>query len=191
MTLPSVCHKYRYDKILGFFTCTQQHQEWRKPVYQFTARQKQKWNQLWQLVQHPEPGPALQPGDEDIQSWILGQHEQACLEFCIELLNQHYQTYEYESALVCAMAVLGCKVNGWHDPDSYPTILSRVIKIAHFFVVERALWLDPAARQIVGMWQMQLARVTWAVQSADDDLPDLDEDSASRMASSSITIRNS
>jgi hypothetical protein len=33
--------------------------------------------------------------------------EQACLEFCVELLNQRHRTHEYESALVCAMAVQG------------------------------------------------------------------------------------
>ncbi|KAG2420420.1 hypothetical protein HFD88_000032 [Aspergillus terreus] len=51
----------------------------------------------------------------------------------------------------------------------YPPILSRVIKIARFFVVEKALWLDPAAMQI----------------SADDELKDLDEGYASGSTASS------
>lgn len=63
----------------------------------------------------------------------------------MELLNQRHRIHEYKSALVCAMAVLGRGVDGWRDADSYPPILSRVIKIARFFVVEKALWLDPAA----------------------------------------------
>jgi hypothetical protein len=29
------------------------------------------------------------------------------LEFCIKLMNQRHRTHEYESALVCAMAVQG------------------------------------------------------------------------------------
>jgi hypothetical protein len=42
------------------------------------------------------------------------------------------------------MAVLGCGVDGWRDADSYLPIISRVIKIAQFFVVEKALWLNSA-----------------------------------------------
>ena len=56
--------------------------------------------------------------------------EKACLEFCIELLNQHYYSHKYKSTLVCAMAVLGQGEAGWWDPKSYPLILSRVIKVA-------------------------------------------------------------
>jgi hypothetical protein len=33
--------------------------------------------------------------------------KQACLEFCVKLLNQRHHTHEYESALVYAMAVQG------------------------------------------------------------------------------------
>jgi hypothetical protein len=69
--------------------------------------------------------------------------EKACLEFCIELLNQRHRSHKYESALVCAMAVLGQGEAGWRDPESYPPILSRVIKIARFMVVQKALWMDP------------------------------------------------
>jgi hypothetical protein len=61
--------------------------------------------------------------------------EQACLEFCVELLNQRHRTHEYESVLVCAMAVQGWGEARWRDPDSYPPILSRVIKVARFMVV--------------------------------------------------------
>ena len=47
------------------------------------------------------------------------------------------------------MAVLGRGPEGWRDPESYPPILSRVLKLARFFVIEKALWLDPAALRIV------------------------------------------
>ncbi|KAH2165416.1 hypothetical protein KXV74_005446 [Aspergillus fumigatus] len=113
----------------------------------------QKWAWLWQLVQHPEPQLELQDVDEALQPWLL----------------------ERWDALVCAMAVLGRGVDGWRDADSYPPILSRVIKIARFFVVEKVLWLDPAAMQIVVMWQQKQTAVLWALQSADDELEDLDE----------------
>lgn len=178
-------HVQPWQQILGFFARTQHPQAWQSPAYQFTARQQQKWARLWQLVQHPEPQPELQDVDEALQPWLLERREQACLEFCVELLNQRHRTHEYESALVCAMAVLGRGVDGWRDADSYPPILSRVIKIARFFVVEKALWLDPAAMQIVAMWQQKQTAVPWALQSADDELEDLDKGYASGSTASS------
>ncbi|KAH3277027.1 hypothetical protein KXV19_006590 [Aspergillus fumigatus] len=168
-------HVQPWQQILGFFARTQHPQAWQSPAYQFTARQQQKWARLWQLVQHPEPQPELQDVDEALQPWLLERRERACLEFCVELLNQRHRTHKYESALVCAMAVLGRGVDGWRDADSYPPILSRVIKIARFFVVEKALWLDPTAMQIVAIWQQKQTAVPWALQSADDELEDLDE----------------
>ncbi|EAU31635.1 predicted protein [Aspergillus terreus NIH2624] len=90
---------------------------------------------------------------------LLEPRERACLEFCVELLNQRHRTHEYESALVCVMAVLGRGRDGWRDPKSYPPILSRVIKIARFFVVEKALWLDPAAMQTLLDWRTYGLRV--------------------------------
>lgn len=178
-------HVQPWQQILGFFARTQHPQAWQSPAYQFTARQQQKWAQLWQLVQHPEPQPELQDVDEALQPWLLERREQACLEFCVELLNQRHRTHKYESALVCAMAVLGRGVDGWRNTDSYPPILSRVIKIARFFVVEKALWLDPAAMQIVAMWQQKQTAVPWALQSTDDELEDLDEGYASGSTASS------
>ncbi|KAE8358737.1 hypothetical protein BDV27DRAFT_163313 [Aspergillus caelatus] len=51
------------------------------------------------------------------------------------------------------MAVLGRGEFGWRDPESYPPILSRVIKVARFMIVQQALWLDPNAVQIIETWQ--------------------------------------
>ena len=45
---------------------------------------------------------------------------------------------EYESAMVCALAVMGVSEFGWRGPDSYPPILSSVIKCAKFMVVQKA-----------------------------------------------------
>lgn len=75
--------------------------------------------------------------------------EKACLEFYIKLLNQRHRSHEYKSALVYAMAVLGQGKAGWQDPESYPPILSRVIKVARFMVVQKALWMDPNPWQII------------------------------------------
>jgi hypothetical protein len=74
----------------------------------------------------------MDPETDDLQrqAWAMTAIEKACLEFYIELLNQRYRSHEYESTLVCAMAVLGQGETGWRDPKSYPPILSRVIKVA-------------------------------------------------------------
>ncbi|CEN60832.1 hypothetical protein ASPCAL03264 [Aspergillus calidoustus] len=71
----------------------------------------------------------------EVEAWQMTPVEQACLEFCIELMNQRHRTHEYESALVCAMAVQGWGEARWRDPSSYPPILSRVLKVARFMVV--------------------------------------------------------
>jgi hypothetical protein len=63
--------------------------------------------------------------------------QSACLSFCIELLNQKIYNHEYDIALVCALAALGVSPSGtgFRGADIYPSILSAVIKVAHFIVV--------------------------------------------------------
>ncbi len=61
----------------------------------------------------------------------------------MELLNQSMRVHEYECALVCALSVLGVREDGWRDTEDYPPILSRMIKIARFMVVVKAMRLDP------------------------------------------------
>ncbi|EAW15375.1 uncharacterized protein NFIA_046900, partial [Aspergillus fischeri NRRL 181] len=122
-------HVQPWQQILAFIARTQAPHDWASPRYGMTARQRQKWRQLWQLASQA-PGSqgsqAAVPGD--LEAWAMTAIEKACLEFCIELLNQRHRSHEYESALVCAMAVLGQGEAGWRDPESYPPILSRVIK---------------------------------------------------------------
>ncbi|KAI9035075.1 uncharacterized protein KD926_004657 [Aspergillus affinis] len=117
-----------------------------------TARQRAKWEDLWWLVQQPEAPIEV---EETLQPWIMRPREQAYLEFCVELLNQRHRTHEYKNVLVCARAVLDRSETGWHGADSYPPILSRVIKIARFVVVQKALWLDPMVISIIRMWQKE------------------------------------
>ncbi|KAI8930521.1 hypothetical protein NX059_012133 [Plenodomus lindquistii] len=69
----------------------------------------------------------------------LSSIQKACLEFCIALLSQSITRKEYDSPLVCALAVLGVKEDGWKGPEQYPPILSAVIKVARFMVVQQAL----------------------------------------------------
>jgi hypothetical protein len=79
----------------------------------------------------PEPG---QPK--------LSRIQKACLTFCIALLNQSITRKEYDNPLVCALAMLGVKEDGWKGPDQYPPVLSAVIKVARFMVVQQALELS-------------------------------------------------
>ncbi|KAG9193950.1 hypothetical protein G6011_03985 [Alternaria panax] len=72
----------------------------------------------------------------------LSSIQKACLEFCIALLSQAITRKEYDSPLVCALAVLGVKENGWKGAEQYPPVLSAVIKVARFMVVQQALELS-------------------------------------------------
>jgi hypothetical protein len=67
--------------------------------------------------------------------------QKACLEFCIALLSQSITRKEYDSPLVCALAVLGVKEDGWKGAEQYPPVLSAVIKVARFKVVQQALMM--------------------------------------------------
>ncbi|KAH1558287.1 hypothetical protein KXX17_006844 [Aspergillus fumigatus] len=143
-----------------------------------TAQQRKKWRQLWQLAgqarSSPDPmGPEMD--DPQQEAWVMTNIEKACLEFCIELLNQRHRSHEYKSALVCAMAVLGQGEASWRGPESYPPILSRVIKVARFMVVQKALWMDPNPWQIIQTWVRKDQSAKWVLASADDQLREIDE----------------
>jgi hypothetical protein len=90
-------------------------------------------------IEHP-------PENEDEASKItispLSPVERACLDFCMELLNQRITQQEYDSALVYAAAVLGVREGSFRTPKDYPPILSRVIKVARFMVVKKAMELS-------------------------------------------------
>ncbi|EDN04237.1 predicted protein [Histoplasma mississippiense (nom. inval.)] len=92
--------------------------------------------------------------------------QMACLDFCIELLNQRVQVEDYECALVDALAVLGRGEYGWRDAESYPPILSRIIKVARFMVVHKAVRLDANASDMLARNQASQMVGEWAVVSA-------------------------
>lgn len=73
--------------------------------------------------------------------------QRACLDFCVELLNIEIEFDKYESAAVCALAVLGISETGWRGPELYPPILSSVIKCAKFIIVQKAQNRAGAPRQ--------------------------------------------
>jgi hypothetical protein len=84
----------------------------------------------------------------DTDSRVEGEEEKpataemqkACLSFCIELLNQTIYNRKYDIALVCGLAALGVNLSGrgFRGADTYPSILSAVIKVAYFMIVQQA-----------------------------------------------------
>jgi hypothetical protein len=91
------------------------------------------------------------------------------LDFCIELLNQRIQVEDYECALICALAVLGRGESGWRDTDSYPPILSKVVKIGRFMVVHKAMRLDPKACDMMRLLRDHQMAGDWMAESPMDD----------------------
>ncbi|KAL8991046.1 MAG: hypothetical protein Q9169_007961 [Polycauliona sp. 2 TL-2023] len=65
----------------------------------------------------------------------------ACLRFCIALLARKCRGHEYELPILCAMAVLAVKPQGWRSANEYPPIMSQIIKMARFMVIQMAYQL--------------------------------------------------
>ncbi|KKZ66220.1 hypothetical protein EMCG_08056 [[Emmonsia] crescens] len=181
-------HVRPWQQMLMFFARTQIEHGWTSPQYRFTPRQRKTWRVLWQVASTEEAdqrhsiSPDLmdeqmteeeeeeekeqgdtQPGEED--KFKLTKIQMACLDFCIELLNQRVQVEDYECALVDALAVLGRGEYGWRDAESYPPILSRIIKVARFMVVHKALRLDANASDMLARNQARQMVGDWAVVS--------------------------
>ena len=153
-----------WKQMLMFFARTQRQHDWQSPRYKFTGRQFRAFVRLIEEAEREsddesedegvEQGESEDEGvgqgecsqDEDSQGKQstkqpapLTRIQKACLEFCIELLNQTIADHEYDCALVCGSAILGVSPgDGWKGPDSYPPILSAIIKVAHFMVVQKA-----------------------------------------------------
>ena len=62
----------------------------------------------------------------------------ACLRFCIALLARKCRGHEYELPMLCAMAVLAVKPQGWRSANEYPPIMSQIIKMARFMIIQMA-----------------------------------------------------
>lgn len=154
-----------WKQILMFFARTQREHSWKSPKYRFTRQQRDAWHNLVELVKKNVNGVEEAVDELDIDNMdmftehVNDEHhplesmnqlkqaklntiEKACLKFCIALLNQIIRRKEYDCALVCALAVLGVKNDGWKGPELYPPILSSVIKVARFMVVQEALELS-------------------------------------------------
>lgn len=130
-----------WRQVLMFFVRTQREHDWQSPPYKFTRAQFATFQKLIEevemVVNQEEVEPMLE--DEEPVHKQMNGVQTACLDFCIQLLNQEITQSEYESPLVCALAVLGVSETGWREPDSYPPILSSMIKCARFMVVQKAV----------------------------------------------------
>ena len=156
-----VKHTRPWQQMLMFFTRTQKEHRWKSPRYLFTRRQREAWETLVREARRTAEAEAEDAEEADkeidvdeidqateaapdqstasVRQWKLSRLQKACLEFCIALLDHQITRREYDSPFVCALAVLGVKEDGWKGPEQYPPILSAVIKIARFMVVQQGL----------------------------------------------------
>lgn len=115
-----------------------------------------------QIASESRPNPVRRNTESP---FTLAPIDAACLDFCIELLNQRTKVEDYESALICATAVLGRGEAGWRTAQSYPPILSKLIKIARFMVVHKAVKLDPTAENMLDELGAHRMAGEWEVES--------------------------
>ena len=176
-------HVRSWQHILAFIARTQALWVWRarQPKYGRTSRQKEKWTRLWRLamVNHVDRDSHAGTDDRDLDGWLMSSLEKACLEFCMEFFNQRCRASEYESVLMCAMAVLSRRKSGWHDRKDYANLLSQVARVARFMLVQRALWQDPNARDIIRIWQNPDRLASHPLLSAIDNPSGIEQDSGS------------
>lgn len=152
-----------WKQVVVLIARTQRRHQWKSPPYKLNSSQRKAWKKLREAVvreiemqeeirsqsSHQEASEETinDPGATTTSTWgsrsggddRLQGVSKACLRFCITLLNQKIRQREYESVLVCALAVIGVKMDGWRDASDYPPILSKIIKIGRFVVVQTAM----------------------------------------------------
>jgi hypothetical protein len=64
--------------------------------------------------------------------------ERGVLFFIISLLDYVVRGWEYESPLICALAVIAVQPRGWLGLDKFPSILSALIKTSRYLVLQQA-----------------------------------------------------
>ena len=122
MNEESICEDVQpWQQIIMFFAWTQ-HGVWlggKRPWYGFTPQQRKMWQCLWECAAGKAEREKAQRGQEETMPGgstkvslqasplELDVVPMACLDFCMELLNQCSKVNEYDCALVCAMAVMG------------------------------------------------------------------------------------
>jgi hypothetical protein len=161
-----------WQQIVLFLFRTQQAHEWQSPQYQFNHRQARAYSDMITAVEYAlaadEDADTLSQTDSDSNldsdldidaparpnctgtlSSASSIAQATVLRFCIELLNQKVNRRESDMALVGALAVLGISPSGnsFRGPESFPSILSSIIKVAHFMVVQYAETLSISPRR--------------------------------------------
>lgn len=157
-----------WQRILMFFARTRRAEARRAaPKYRLTEQQKEAWVKFIRQAKEEIRANGREPrktdpkrkrkkrrtrDDASSEEEEQGKEEQgeeadeqeltaiqrACLQFCMALLDQRNIDHDYDSAFVCGLAILGVKEVGWKGVDAYPPILSKLIKIARFMVVQQA-----------------------------------------------------
>lgn len=143
-----------WQQMVMFFVRTQEPHQWKSPPYHFNRRQQEAFDRMIEYGRQSiitsdsedstsnDSRSSSEDDDDSNESTRLEatKLQEACLRFCIELLNQTMYSHETDMALVCALAVIGVspKGVGFHSTKSFPSTLSAIIKIAHFMVVHQA-----------------------------------------------------
>jgi hypothetical protein len=135
-----------WQMVLMFFGRTWPVADRVSPRYTLNKQQERAWSALLLAaetqVKHQastDTPTRLYGGD------ALSPSAKACLVFCLTLLDQRVRGTEYESPLVCALALLGISADGWRECGQYTKILSAMIKLSRFMVVQAALIADADA----------------------------------------------
>jgi hypothetical protein len=77
-----------------------------------------------------------QGGGSSVEGSYYGKLDEACLLFCITLLDHALLGNIYDSVIVGFLVVLGINNQGaYHDPPTYTSNLSAFVKIAQLLVV--------------------------------------------------------
>lgn len=139
--------------MVSFFIRTQQAHEWRSPPYKFTVRQGRAFRRMIR-----EADSKVQDEREHEEEGVgMNRLQRACLDFYIELLNTKITFNEYNSTLVCTLAVLGVREDGWLGPELYPSILSAMVKCARFMVVQKAVHMADNQEDDSGVYSSEPA----------------------------------
>jgi len=117
-----------WPQTMMFFVRTQRRHQWKSRSYRFNQRQKRAFERFIALAQQSvdecdgedrsdQSRESRESSDEgadgDRDRYVtrksptmqpMSELQQACLSFCIELLNQTIHNREYDMALVCALA---------------------------------------------------------------------------------------
>ena len=112
------------------------------PRYTLNNRQERAYSALLLAAETQLDHTSTTECDRDTLSPLA----ESCLVFCLALLDQRVRGTEYESPLVCALALLGITANGWRECGQYTKTLSAVIKLSQFMVVQAALIADAVSR---------------------------------------------